>query len=551
MSSTVATDHRTDRDREFHDLLATVFDRFFDCPFFLFDALTRDSVAGARPEAAIQLPDWLVNAARVADLERVAVQVICGELQVLTIPVGRGNRPELLALGVLATRPLTAAEQQDVSRRWRINLPADSLSYCQPRLLQRLGREALATIADQQKLHSRENELRQLASQLTRNYEEITLLHQLTREAQVSHGVRTLQELTLSLLSELLGAPQLVYLDAESGAVLVQGRQLLVASQCQDLVRVVGERARRGALVENHLARHAWSRDFAAVGRLIVVPVADRNEQFGWLIALATADQPELGSVEASLMTAVAAILATHHTNVKLYGNIKDLFLGVVRALSSAIDAKDPYTCGHSERVARIARRIGQALELSDDECNRIYLSGLLHDVGKIGIRDAVLLKPGRLEPDEWAHIQEHPRIGYEILSGVRQLRAVLAGVRSHHENFDGTGYPDRLGGEQIPLMARILAVADSYDAMSSDRPYRKGLDEQQVECIFHEGMDKQWDRRVVQKLLALRHEFKVGSKSNSGAKAVPASSTGNGSTAQSQPIDLSKVSKLISFSTR
>ena len=145
---------------------------------------------------------------------------------------------------------------------------------------------------------------------------------------------------------------------------------------------------------------------------------------------------------------------------------MRETLFGVVRCLSTAIDAKDPYTCGHSERVARISVRIGQEMGLSRGEVSDLYLAGLLHDVGKIGIRDEVLLKSGPLTKDEYTHMKEHPITGDRIVSKIKRLSYLCAGVRSHHERYDGTGYPDGLAGESIPLMARIIAVADSCDAM-------------------------------------------------------------------------------------
>jgi HD-GYP domain-containing protein (c-di-GMP phosphodiesterase class II) len=144
---------------------------------------------------------------------------------------------------------------------------------------------------------------------------------------------------------------------------------------------------------------------------------------------------------------------------------------------------------------------------LSEEEQNKVYLSGLLHDVGKIGIRDSVLLKTGRLTTEELAHIQQHPTIGFDILSAVRQLQPVLSGVRSHHENIDGTGYPDRLSGDGISLMARIVAVADSFDAMGSDRPYRPALATSAITENLRAGSGKQWDASVVSALLTVLHE--------------------------------------------
>jgi HD-GYP domain-containing protein (c-di-GMP phosphodiesterase class II) len=358
-------------------------------------------------------------------------------------------------------------------------------------------------------LRGRESEIKQLAAQVARNYEEITLLHQLTHEAQVSQGVAAVRELALSLLADVLPVCQIAYVHAGDDTVRSVGGPVLEPRQCRELVECLAARATRRPLVENHPSTQAWAATYPSVDRLILVPVTGRHEQYGWLLALNTADGSELGSVEASLVTAVAAILATHQTNVKLFEQLQELFLGVVRALSSAIDAKDPYTCGHSERVAQVARRLGQELGLPPEELHRLYLSGLLHDVGKIGIRDSVLLKPGRLSDEELEHIKRHPTIGFEILSGVKQLESVLPGVRHHHERIDGTGYPDALKGEEIPLMARIMAVADSFDAITSTRPYRMGLSKEQTEQIFRDGIFKQWDSRVVQAFLSIHDEIR------------------------------------------
>ena len=173
------------------------------------------------------------------------------------------------------------------------------------------------------------------------------------------------------------------------------------------------------------------------------------------------------------IITVIWRLQARNNRNVRLYENLKETLFGVVRCLSTAIDAKDPYTCGHSERVARIAVRIGEEMGLSRGEINDLYLAGLLHDVGKIGIRDEVLFKPGPLTAAEFAHVREHPVTGERIISNVTRLAYLRPAVRGHHERFDGAGYPDGLAGEEIILPARILAVADSCDAMMSARRYR------------------------------------------------------------------------------
>jgi HD-GYP domain-containing protein (c-di-GMP phosphodiesterase class II) len=192
--------------------------------------------------------------------------------------------------------------------------------------------------------------------------------------------------------------------------------------------------------------------------------------------------------------------------------DLKELLVGLTRSLTAALDAKDRYTFGHSERVARIAVELGREMRLDPDQLGDIYLAGLLHDVGKIGIRDAVLQKTEVLSAEEQEHIQEHVTIGYSILADLRPIRNLLPGVLYHHERFDGKGYPDGLAGEEIPLLARILAVADAYDAMSQSRPYREPLPNREVEERLLAGAGSQWDKQVVdafcrcrQKIYAIR----------------------------------------------
>ncbi|WP_044480255.1 HD-GYP domain-containing protein [Paenibacillus antibioticophila] len=165
--------------------------------------------------------------------------------------------------------------------------------------------------------------------------------------------------------------------------------------------------------------------------------------------------------------------------------------------LAAALDARDPYTAGHSERVAEYAVRIGRLANLPEKEIQDLRKSALLHDIGKIGIKDAVLLKEGRLTEEEWDQIKQHPVLGEAILKQIEPVDAMasfLPGVRSHHERYDGAGYPDGLSGEDIPLFGRIIAVADAFDAMTSDRPYRKGMDEEKAIAILEEGGGTQWD---------------------------------------------------------
>ena len=153
-----------------------------------------------------------------------------------------------------------------------------------------------------------------------------------------------------------------------------------------------------------------------------------------------------------------------------------ELFLGTARALASAIDAKDPYTRGHSVRVNRYSVILARYHGLAESEIRDIHVASLLHDVGKIGIDDAILKKPGQLTKDEYEVMKQHTVIGANIMAPIRKMQRLLPGLRSHHERWQGGGYPDGTAGDAIPLMARIIAVADSFDAMTTDRPYQKGM---------------------------------------------------------------------------
>ena len=206
----------------------------------------------------------------------------------------------------------------------------------------------------------------------------------------------------------------------------------------------------------------------------------------------------------------VGSLIVAQLSNAKIYADLKELLFGIIRALTAAIDAKDPYTSGHSERVARIAVRLAEELGMPPPKRSDLYLAGLLHDVGKIGIDDGVLKKSGPLTPEEYRKIQAHVEIGVTILKDLKKLHHILPGVRHHHESMDGTGYPDQLSGDEIPLEARILAVADSFDAMSSNRPYRKRLSLAQIDKILQQGRSVQWDPDVVDALFACRGDLEA-----------------------------------------
>jgi HAMP domain-containing protein len=176
-----------------------------------------------------------------------------------------------------------------------------------------------------------------------------------------------------------------------------------------------------------------------------------------------------------------------------------ELFMGTARALASAIDAKDPYTRGHSARVNRYAVILARYHGLSEQDIGDIHVASLLHDVGKIGIDDAILKKPGKLTPDEFEVMKLHTVKGEDIMAPIRQMKRMLPGLRSHHERWTGDGYPDSLKGNEIPLMARIIAVADAFDAMTTERPYQKARSFEQALARLNELKGSGFDEHIVE----------------------------------------------------
>lgn len=178
-----------------------------------------------------------------------------------------------------------------------------------------------------------------------------------------------------------------------------------------------------------------------------------------------------------------------------------ELYHDIIHCLVQALEAKDPYTCGHSTRVGEMAYELAVHLEISNDESDKIHIAGHLHDIGKIGIPDATLNNKGTLSEDEWKMIKEHPMIGYEILIKSYKLKSIAEIVKSHHERWDGHGYPNGLKGDEIPLGARIIAICDTIDAMTSTRPYRATFswDACYEEVIRNAG--SQFDPEIVSRL--------------------------------------------------
>ena len=179
-----------------------------------------------------------------------------------------------------------------------------------------------------------------------------------------------------------------------------------------------------------------------------------------------------------------------------------------VRALAEAVDAKDAYTRGHSARVAFYAKELAKLQGYDSGFIDLVFVTGTLHDVGKIGVPDVALKKEGKLTDEEFEMIKLHPELGEKIVGQIPQLHDTLEGIRNHHERWDGRGYPDKLAGENIPLIARILAVADTFDAMTSDRPYRKGLDIRIAQAEIEKCAGQQFDPSLALTFATYLNEF-------------------------------------------
>lgn len=208
-------------------------------------------------------------------------------------------------------------------------------------------------------------------------------------------------------------------------------------------------------------------------------------------------------SDDVRLLSTIANHVTIAIGNIELFSSLQEAYLATVRSLAAAVDAKDPYTRGHSDRVALYAKAIAERLGLSSEQCTALEMAAYLHDIGKIGIREAILLKPGKLDAEEMGQMRHHPLIGANILRPVAFPWPIAPVVRHHHEHFDGQGYPAGLKGEEIPLLARILTVADAYEAMTADRPYRSARNEQEAVEELHRCEGTHFDPRVVKAFIA------------------------------------------------
>lgn len=474
-------------------------------PFICVDAIRGETLDRSSPTVLPILPPE--SHIRLHKLDRLTVEEFSSGLVICAVPMASVDGRTVVAIGYAFARPgirpecavVAAADEGWTANQF--NAWLDDQKCCDVRLVRSL---LTAVVGNRERVDRElqaEDEIEQLTDQIHQTYEEISFLHSLTNNLQISCSPVDLGKLCLDRMDDLLGVDgNVIWIESRKAEPqwLVSGRIPFDEVGMARLVARFENYEWSRPLVKNNVEGTLLGADFPGLKGFVAVPIAEGEYRYGWIISCNLSSGLEFGTVEASLLNSIATIFGTHLRNIDLYQQHADLLVSFVRSLVSTLDAKDPYTRGHSERVALIARRIGQELGLPAEDLHDLHLSGLLHDIGKIGVDDRILRKPGKLTDEEFKRIQEHPSIGFAILSELKNLSKVLPGVRNHHEAYNGTGYPDRLRGDDIPLMARILAVADSYDAMGSDRPYRKGMPVESIENIFRRGAGDQWDERII-----------------------------------------------------
>ena len=239
----------------------------------------------------------------------------------------------------------------------------------------------------------------------------------------------------------------------------------------------------------------------------ISIPMKSNEKAFGILNIHLGEKNESFTDYDLKFLNLLAGESAITMENIKLYESIENFYLEMVQTLARVIDAKDSYTGDHADRARKKACYVAKELNMPAQMIRYVEYAALLHDIGKIGIDGSILTKPGRLDADEYTEIKKHPAIGYEILSPINFLGPVAKMVLYHQEWYNGMGYPEGLKGEEIPLGARIVATIDAWDAMMSDRPYRKALTRQQAVNELKKGAGTQFDPKVVETFLKLEEK--------------------------------------------
>jgi HD-GYP domain-containing protein (c-di-GMP phosphodiesterase class II) len=363
-----------------------------------------------------------------------------------------------------------------------------------------------------------------VSAELAQTYEELVLLHRLGTNMKVTEADSNFLQMACDCLTEIVFVEGIAILlertiDDEQQWVVAAGSGLIdVDDQMAAILhgRLTEEiSSGKEALLDSEIDS-AFKYDWPSrIKNIIAVPFFGKdktdshlaggarngNSIMGLMVAINRIGKQDFDSTDVKLFNSVAGGCAVFIENGRLFKDLKELFIGSLKALTSSIDAKDKYTHGHSERVAFISRWIAERLSekepLEEEQIHKIYLAGLLHDVGKIGIDEALLRKTGKLTDGEFDRVKKHPSIGAGILREIKQMRDIVSGVLCHHERVDGRGYPNGLQGDQIPLTGKIVGLADSFDAMTSKRTYRDAMTVEQALAEIEKGLGTQFDEKL------------------------------------------------------
>jgi HD-GYP domain-containing protein (c-di-GMP phosphodiesterase class II) len=368
----------------------------------------------------------------------------------------------------------------------------------------RIARLASYCFMEHERLATANHTMESVGQQLAESYEEITLLYTISQSMRVIQQPRKFvhsacEGLLDTLAYRWVGAQfieQIASVRSLAGRLVTAGEPTAPPETMHALVERILELVQPEAPLVLDPAQKPDHAIFAPLGQPIVVhPISREGRVLGVFMAADKmgADRAA-SSADLKLLGATASHAGIFLENAALYEDMDAMFLGTLEALTASIDAKDRYTCGHSQRVAHLSQRLAVAIGLDEESVRRIHVAGLVHDVGKIGVPEAVLCKAGRLTDAEFDLVKQHPEIGYRILKDIPQLRDVLPGVLHHHERWDGRGYPAGLAGQEIPLSARVIALADSFDAMSSNRTYRTARERAWVLSEIRASAGSQFD---------------------------------------------------------
>jgi HD-GYP domain-containing protein (c-di-GMP phosphodiesterase class II) len=351
-----------------------------------------------------------------------------------------------------------------------------------PQSMERKARLMLTMVRDQTQLSHLQSELDSLSAQLGNTYEELSLIYQISSGMRINRQAdEFFKQACLEMLQVMEVRGMGVALCGDHAArqnPVVFGQISLPPGTVQRLAEELPPILRqRNAPVQFNDLQNQGSFSWLGghVRRMLAVPMLRQDQLLGFYFALDKRDG-DFDSQDSKMLNSIANESAIFLENAMLYDDMHGLMMGLLHSLTSAVDAKDPYTLGHSERVAALGRQLTLEAGLGDALAERVYLAGLLHDVGKIGVPESVLHKTGRLTAEEFEQMKKHPQIGGRILADVKQIRDLIPGVMHHHERYDGHGYPHGLAGENIPLMGRLICLADCFDAMTSNRTYRKAM---------------------------------------------------------------------------